>query len=341
MPLSEPAFAALLDYEQVRGRFVRRPQDGRWLFPSRSRGGHLTRQRFSQLVKELAKAAAIDPVKVSPHTLRHAFASHLLANGADLRAVQQMLGHADISTTQIYTHVLDAAKASHDAQRHHLKEIDREHLARARAETFENSDALELLRDEYPHDAPNAHAAKDENDEAREAQIVLAAIQAARETVPRFTIGPHSDELVRKRALHIPDEILDTLFVHAHEDLPPDTAAQVEKSGLIDICVVDEDPRTHRKHSEASSGFAHNDASDLEALLANPDVVANLHVETREKLGPDESSAERETGHATTVTCGEGSGTAESGWPSPSLRGHPERAEQVVLYKIHRMTSSG
>ena len=90
----------------MRPRFIRKPIDGKWLFPSRSRGGHLTRQRFSQLVKELADAARIDASKVSPHTLRHAFASHLLANGADLRAVQQMLGHADISTTQIYTHVL-------------------------------------------------------------------------------------------------------------------------------------------------------------------------------------------------------------------------------------------
>lgn len=78
-----------------------------WLFPSRGRQGHLTRHRFAQLLKDLAVAAGLDPTRVSPHTLRHAFASHLLANGADLRAVQQMLGHADISTTQIYTHVLD------------------------------------------------------------------------------------------------------------------------------------------------------------------------------------------------------------------------------------------
>ena len=106
VPLSTPAIKALEKYDTVRARFVRRPADANWLFPSRSKGGHLTRQRFSQLVKELAQVAGIDASKVSPHSLRHAFASHLLANGADLRAVQQMLGHADISTTQIYTHIL-------------------------------------------------------------------------------------------------------------------------------------------------------------------------------------------------------------------------------------------
>jgi integrase/recombinase XerD len=106
VPLSPPALEALKKYATIRRHFVRRPEDAKWLFPSRAFGGHLTRQRFSQLMKELAVEAGIDPHKVSPHTLRHAFASHLLARGADLRAVQQMLGHADISTTQIYTPVL-------------------------------------------------------------------------------------------------------------------------------------------------------------------------------------------------------------------------------------------
>jgi len=122
VPLTGAALDALADYAVVRDRFIRREIDGKWLFPSRSRGGHLTRQRFSQLVKELAEVAGIDPGKVSPHTLRHAFASHLLANGADLREVQQMLGHADISTTQIYTHVLEQRLQDYVKEHHPLAE---------------------------------------------------------------------------------------------------------------------------------------------------------------------------------------------------------------------------
>ena len=108
VPLGPPARRALAAYLECRGRFLTSPRGGRWLFPSRGASGQLTRQRCGQLLKELALAAGLDPERLSPHVLRHAFASHLLDNGADLRSVQQMLGHADISTTQIYTHVQSA-----------------------------------------------------------------------------------------------------------------------------------------------------------------------------------------------------------------------------------------
>lgn len=120
VPLSEPARQAVESYAGFRQEFLRPKQTSPWLFPSRGESGHLTRQRFGQLLKDLALAARISPAKVSPHVLRHAFASHLLAHGADLRAVQKMLGHADISTTQIYTHVLEARKQALVRQHHPL-----------------------------------------------------------------------------------------------------------------------------------------------------------------------------------------------------------------------------
>lgn len=106
VPVNRTSKQALEDYLAVRDEFCPGGQHSKWLFPSRSGQGYLTRQRLGQLLKELAIRSGIDPAKVSPHVLRHAFASHLLANGADLRSLQKMLGHADISTTQIYTHVL-------------------------------------------------------------------------------------------------------------------------------------------------------------------------------------------------------------------------------------------
>jgi integrase/recombinase XerD len=105
VPLSDPARAAIAKWLRTRAASLGE-EKSRYLFPSRGREGHLTRQRFAQLLKEAALAAGVDPVRVSPHVLRHAFASHLLEAGADLRSVQLMLGHADIATTQIYTHVV-------------------------------------------------------------------------------------------------------------------------------------------------------------------------------------------------------------------------------------------
>ncbi len=123
VPLSPPARDALAswlkerdaaeDEKKAKGRPV-----SRYLFASRSAAGHLTRHRFYLLIKELAVAAGVSPEKVTPHTLRHAFATHLLNHGADLRVVQMLLGHSDLTTTQIYTHVARQRMQELHAQHH-------------------------------------------------------------------------------------------------------------------------------------------------------------------------------------------------------------------------------
>jgi integrase/recombinase XerD len=105
VPLGEAARRAMRTYFDLIAKAG--AETSRWLFPSFGESGHVTRQHVARELKELAASAGIAPKKLSPHVLRHAFASHLLANGADLRVVQALLGHADVSTTQIYTHVLD------------------------------------------------------------------------------------------------------------------------------------------------------------------------------------------------------------------------------------------
>ncbi len=108
VPLTFSAIDALKAYLKIRQTFLTKGKESAWLFPSTSREGYFTRQRFGQLLKELAGKVGCSKA-LSPHTLRHAFATHLLRHGADLRVVQKLLGHSDISTTQIYTHVAQDA----------------------------------------------------------------------------------------------------------------------------------------------------------------------------------------------------------------------------------------
>ena len=127
VPLSPPARAAvqewlaLLDASAEADRASGKMQSP-FMFASSGKAGHLTRHRFYVLIKELAVHGGVSPAKVTPHTLRHAFATHLLANGADLMAIQALLGHADVATTEIYTHVLDARLQALVLEHHPLSE---------------------------------------------------------------------------------------------------------------------------------------------------------------------------------------------------------------------------
>ncbi len=126
VPLSPPARAATQAWLAHRDRMaeIKRAETGAkpspFLFPSRGKSGHLTRVSFYLLLKDLARAAGLPPDKITPHVIRHAFATHLLQNGADLRAIQTLLGHADIATTELYTHILDERLKSLVLEHHPL-----------------------------------------------------------------------------------------------------------------------------------------------------------------------------------------------------------------------------
>ncbi|MGV6848958.1 MAG: tyrosine recombinase [Marinibacterium sp.] len=129
VPLSPPAQAALAAWLRARddaddAARAKGAAPSPYLFPSRGKSGHLTRHRFYLLIKDIAVSAGVSPAKVTPHTLRHAFATHLLANGADLRSIQMLLGHADLATTEIYTHVVDERLRDLVLQHHPLARTD-------------------------------------------------------------------------------------------------------------------------------------------------------------------------------------------------------------------------
>lgn len=124
IPISKDTQDTINNYLKIRKFFFNKNKEVKWLFPSKqSKVGHITRQRFSQLLSLLSNKAGLKIKKISPHKLRHAFASHLLANGADLRSLQQMLGHEDISTTQIYTHILDERLKQIVKDKHPLSKV--------------------------------------------------------------------------------------------------------------------------------------------------------------------------------------------------------------------------
>ena len=125
VPISKNTEDKIKDFLKIRNKFLNNDSESKWLFPSKqSSKGHITRQRFNQLLQTLCERVNLNNIKISPHKLRHAFATHLLANGVDLRSLQQMLGHADISTTQIYTHVLKDRLKKLVSDNHPLSKIE-------------------------------------------------------------------------------------------------------------------------------------------------------------------------------------------------------------------------
>jgi len=125
IPIAGAAVDAISEYLNIREEFIRGGRKSIWLFPSRrSREGHITRDAFFKNIKETAVKAGISPLRVSPHVLRHSFATHLLNNGADLRSVQKMLGHESIVTTEIYTHILSENLIREVQQKHPLAHMN-------------------------------------------------------------------------------------------------------------------------------------------------------------------------------------------------------------------------
>lgn len=110
VPFGNHALIAVKNYLKIRSNFLKNNSNTSFMFPSAGKKGHLTTRRFSQLLKEISSKVGFSNLSISPHILRHTFATHMLAGGADLRVLQEILGHADISTVQIYTHIVDDAK---------------------------------------------------------------------------------------------------------------------------------------------------------------------------------------------------------------------------------------
>ena len=125
VPVSSQTRDTINVYLKIRKKFISDNNESKWIFPSKqSSKGHITRQRFNQLLNKLNEKGNLGIKRISPHKLRHAFATHLLSNGIDLRSLQQMLGHSDISTTQIYTHVLKERLKQVIKDNHPLSKID-------------------------------------------------------------------------------------------------------------------------------------------------------------------------------------------------------------------------